>query len=414
MKFIDEAIITVEAGDGGNGIASFRREKYIPDGGPDGGDGGDGGDVYLQADENINSLIDYRFIHYYPAERGGNGQSSNCTGKKGKSLVLPVPVGTRAKDVDTGEVLGELLEHGKKILVAKGGYHGLGNARFKSSTNRAPREKTNGTPGERRELLLELMLMADVGLLGLPNAGKSTFVSSVSRARPKIANYPFTTINPSLGVCRVGPMRSFVVADIPGLIEGASEGVGLGHRFLKHLERCRILIHLVDINPIDQSEPAHNIKVIENELRAYSEKLAQKEIWLVFNKIDTMIEVEAQERAKEIVEQIGWEKPYFLISGISQKNIAKLTEALMTYIEENPISLTEQAVNTEFNWEDVDAKEAYSGEDDWDDWDEEDWDYDSDSEDLDEFEYETEDLKEDFFEDDEFFGEDELEEDSYK
>lgn len=276
MKFIDEVVITVQAGDGGNGIASFRREKYVPDGGPDGGDGGDGGNVYLISDHNTNTLIDYRFIRFYEAERGQNGQSANCTGKKGKDLYLSVPVGTRATDQDTGEVLGEMLEPGKKILVAKGGYHGLGNARFKTSTNRAPTEKTNGTPGERRNLILELILVADVGLLGLPNAGKSTFVSSISRARPKIADYPFTTITPSLGVCSLDPMRSFVVADIPGLIKGAADGVGLGIRFLKHLERCRLLVHLVDLNPIDGSNPVENIKVIYNELCQYSEKLAHK------------------------------------------------------------------------------------------------------------------------------------------
>lgn len=276
MKFIDEVVITVQAGDGGNGIASFRREKYVPDGGPDGGDGGDGGNVYLISDHNTNTLIDYRFIRFYEAERGQNGQSANCTGKKGKDLYLSVPVGTRATDQDTGEVLGEMLEPGKKILVAKGGYHGLGNARFKTSTNRAPTEKTNGTPGERRNLILELILVADVGLLGLPNAGKSTFVSSISRARPKIADYPFTTITPSLGVCSLDHMRSFVVADIPGLIKGAADGVGLGIRFLKHLERCRLLVHLVDLNPIDGSNPVENIKVIYNELCQYSEKLAHK------------------------------------------------------------------------------------------------------------------------------------------
>ena len=308
MKFIDEALIRVEAGDGGNGCVSFRREKFIPKGGPDGGDGGDGGDVYLVADENLNTLIDYRFTKRFAAERGENGHSSDCTGRRGKDITLRVPVGTRAIDNDTKEVLGDLTKHGAKMLVAKGGYHGLGNTRFKSSVTRAPRQKTMGTPGEKRDLLLELMLLADVGMLGLPNAGKSTFIRAVSAAKPKVADYPFTTLVPSLGVVKVDESHSFVVADIPGLIEGASDGAGLGIRFLKHLERCRVLIHLVDINPIDESDPADNIAIIESELFQYSEKLADKPRWLVFNKIDTMTEEEAHERAQEITERLGWEE----------------------------------------------------------------------------------------------------------
>ncbi|RIY32771.1 Obg family GTPase CgtA, partial [Psittacicella gerlachiana] len=367
MKFIDEAIITIEAGDGGNGIASFRREKYVPDGGPDGGDGGDGGNVYLVADNNTNTLIDYRYIRAYRAERGENGQSSNCTGKKGKDLILSVPIGTRATDIHTGEVLGELLIPGKKLLVAKGGYHGLGNARFKTSTNRAPRERTLGTPGEKRELMLELMLMADVGLLGMPNAGKSTFISSVSKARPKIADYPFTTLAPSLGVCSVSPMQSFVVADIPGLIEGAAEGVGLGIRFLKHLERCRILLHIIDINPIDGSDPVENAKIIYNELQKYSEKLANKERWLVFNKCDTLPQDEAQELAKKYVEALGWTDKYYLISAAAKIGVEQLTRDLMDYIEANPRSLEQTAINTEFNWDSEPEHPEYNQE--WDDWD---------------------------------------------
>ncbi|MGL5461547.1 MAG: Obg family GTPase CgtA, partial [Aeromonas veronii] len=286
MKFVDEVQIRVDAGDGGNGCVSFRREKYIPNGGPDGGDGGDGGDVYLIADENLNTLIDYRFERFHAAERGENGQSANCTGRRGKDKILRVPVGTRATDEDTGELLGDLTHHEQKLLVAKGGFHGLGNTRFKSSVNRAPRQKSNGTPGEVRTLKLELLLLADVGMLGLPNAGKSTFIRAVSAARPKVADYPFTTLVPNLGVVRGENSRSFVIADIPGLIEGAAEGAGLGIRFLKHLERCRVLIHLVDICPVDGSDPAENAVTIVKELEKYSPELAGKPRWLVFNKMD--------------------------------------------------------------------------------------------------------------------------------
>lgn len=379
MKFIDEALIRVEAGDGGNGCVSFRREKYIPKGGPDGGDGGDGGDVYLVADENLNTLIDYRFEKRFAAERGQNGRSANCTGHRGNDITLRVPVGTRAIDNDTKEVLGDLTKHGAKMLVAKGGYHGLGNTRFKSSVNRAPRQKTNGTPGEKRDLQLELMLLADVGMLGLPNAGKSTFIRAVSAAKPKVADYPFTTLVPSLGVARVDNNRSFVVADIPGLIEHASEGAGLGIRFLKHLERCRVLIHLVDIAPIDESDPAHNIAIIENELAQYSEKLAEKPRWLVFNKIDTMSDEEAQERAQDIVERLGLEEDYYLISAATGKNVQPLTRDIMDFIEANPRETEEEKSTSEevkFKWDDYHQEqlaEHQFDEDDWeDDWSEED------------------------------------------
>ncbi len=379
MKFIDEALIRVEAGDGGNGCVSFRREKYIPKGGPDGGDGGDGGDVYLVADENLNTLIDYRFEKRFAAERGQNGRSANCTGHRGNDITLRVPVGTRAIDNDTKEVLGDLTKHGAKMLVAKGGYHGLGNTRFKSSVNRAPRQKTNGTPGEKRDLQLELMLLADVGMLGLPNAGKSTFIRAVSVAKPKVADYPFTTLVPSLGVARVDNNRSFVVADIPGLIEHASEGAGLGIRFLKHLERCRVLIHLVDIAPIDESDPAHNIAIIENELAQYSEKLAEKPRWLVFNKIDTMSDEEAQERAQDIAERLGLEEDYYLISAVTGKNVQPLTRDIMDFIEANPRETEEEKPTSEevkFKWEDYHQEqlaEHQFDEDDWeDDWSEED------------------------------------------
>ena len=379
MKFIDEALIRVEAGDGGNGCVSFRREKYIPKGGPDGGDGGDGGDVYLVADENLNTLIDYRFEKRFAAERGQNGRSANCTGHRGNDITLRVPVGTRAIDNDTKEVLGDLTKHGTKMLVAKGGYHGLGNTRFKSSVNRAPRQKTNGTPGEKRDLQLELMLLADVGMLGLPNAGKSTFIRAVSAAKPKVADYPFTTLVPSLGVARVDNNRSFVVADIPGLIEHASEGAGLGIRFLKHLERCRVLIHLVDIAPIDESDPAHNIAIIENELAQYSEKLAEKPRWLVFNKIDTMSDEEAQERAQDIAERLGLEEDYYLISAVTGKNVQPLPRDLMDFIEANPRETEEEKPTPEevkFKWDDYHQEqlaEHQFDEDDWeDDWSEED------------------------------------------
>lgn len=380
MKFIDEALIRVEAGDGGSGCVSFRREKFIPKGGPDGGDGGDGGDVYLIADENLNTLIDYRFEKRFAAQRGENGRSSDCTGKRGSDITLRVPVGTRAIDNDTKEILGDLTKHGAKMLVAKGGYHGLGNTRFKSSVNRAPRQKTLGTPGEKRDLQLELMLLADVGMLGLPNAGKSTFIRAVSAAKPKVADYPFTTIVPSLGVARVGADRSFVIADIPGLIEHASEGAGLGIRFLKHLERCRVLIHLVDIAPIDESDPADNIAIIENELFQYSEKLADKPRWLVFNKIDTMSDEEAQERAKDITERLGFDEDYFLISAATGKNVSDLTNEIMDFIEANPRELEEEnkeAEEVKFKWDDYHQQamvNAIEEDDDdfWDDWSEED------------------------------------------
>lgn len=379
MKFIDEALIHVEAGDGGNGCASFRREKYIPKGGPDGGDGGDGGDVYLQADENLNTLIDYRFSKRHVAGRGENGRGSNCTGKRGQDTTLLVPVGTRAIDNDTQEVVADLIEHGQRKLIAKGGFHGLGNTRFKSSVNRAPRQKTMGTPGEKRDLMLELMLLADVGMLGLPNAGKSTFIRSISAAKPKVADYPFTTLVPSLGVVKVDTIRSFVIADIPGLIEGAAEGAGLGIQFLKHLERCRVLIHLVDMMPIDGSNPADNIAIIESELMQYSEQLADKPSWLVFNKSDTFAnDEEAEARAAEIAEQIGWEDEYYIISAVTGKAVKPLCEDIMQFIEENPrklaISAPEEA-NVEFKWDDYHNEKVsqHIDDDDWDDdWDEED------------------------------------------
>ncbi|MEG3766584.1 Obg family GTPase CgtA [Alteromonas sp. 14N.309.X.WAT.G.H12] len=380
MKFVDEAEIRVEAGDGGNGVVGFRREKYIPKGGPDGGDGGDGGSVYLQADENLNTLIDYRFERFHRAERGKNGQGSNCTGRGGEDLTLHVPVGTRATDVETGEVLGDLTKHGQRMKVAQGGFHGLGNARFKSSTNRAPRQKTNGTPGEIRNLKLELMLLADVGLLGMPNAGKSTFIRSVSAAKPKVADYPFTTLVPNLGVVRQDAQRSFVIADIPGLIEGAAEGAGLGIRFLKHLERCRILLHLVDLLPADQSDPAENAQKIISELEKYSPKLAAKPRWLVFNKVDLLLEDEVDALCKEITEKLNWEGPVYQISAFQRLNTNPLCHDIMNFIETLPAVEEvddDEGEEVEFKW-DTYHKEALEAdviyEDDDDDDDDDEWD----------------------------------------
>lgn len=382
MKFVDEATILVVAGDGGNGCVSFRREKYIPRGGPDGGDGGDGGDVYLIADENLNTLIDYRFEKSFRAERGQNGQSRDCTGKRGKDIEVKVPVGTRVIDQGTGETLGDMTRHGQKLMVGKGGWHGLGNTRFKSSVNRSPRQKTMGTPGEKRDLQLELMLLADVGMLGLPNAGKSTFIRAVSAAKPKVADYPFTTLVPSLGVVRMDSEQSFVVADIPGLIEGAADGAGLGIRFLKHLERCRVLLHLIDIDPIDESDPVENARIILGELEKYSEKLFNKPRWLVFNKIDLISEEEAQSRAKAVAEALGWEDKYYLISAASRTGVNELCWDVMSFINANPkeAELEEkQPVKVEFMWDDYHKEtientvevEDEEWDDDWDDEDDE-------------------------------------------
>lgn len=368
MKFVDEAIIRVEAGDGGNGIISFLREKFISKGGPNGGDGGDGGDVYLQADENLNTLVDYQFEKYHKAERGENGGSVNCTGKRGADLVLKVPVGTRAVDVDTDEVIGDLTNHGQKLMVAKGGWHGLGNARFASSTNRTPRKKTNGTPGEIRNLRLELLLLADVGLLGLPNAGKSTLIRAVSAAKPKVADYPFTTLVPNLGVVRVESHRSFVIADIPGLIEGAAEGAGLGIQFLKHLERCRLLLHVIDVLPADGSDPAENAQTIIQELHKYSAKLAAKPRWLVFNKLDLVLEDELEEIVQQVTTALDWQGPVFKISAASRENTQQLSREILNYIEQLPEEkASEQAADpVTFKWDDY-HEEVNSLEDDLDD-----------------------------------------------
>ena len=336
MKFVDEATIRVEAGDGGNGVVSFRREKYIPKGGPDGGDGGDGGNVFLLADTNLNTLVDYKFTKFYQAGRGQNGMSSDCTGAKGQDIILKVPVGTRVTDKETGEVLGDLRKEGELLRVAKGGRHGFGNTHFKSSTNRAPRQKTNGTPGERRILELELLLVADVGLLGLPNAGKSTFIRSVSAARPKVADYPFTTLVPNLGVVKTGDGESFVIADVPGLIEGAAKGAGLGHRFLRHLERCRVLLHLVDANPVDGSDPVTNAQVIEKELKEYAHDLYEKPRWLVLNKVDLLEggEAEGQELLQKIAAGLETApERTFIISALQKQKTNELTYALQELVD---------------------------------------------------------------------------------
>jgi GTP-binding protein len=334
MKFVDEVTIQTRAGDGGGGCISFRREKFAPMGGPDGGDGGDGGSVYLLGDSNINTLVDFRHARSFSAPRGENGSGANCTGRSGEDLLIRVPVGTIVTDEETGECIGELLAAEQRLLVARGGFHGLGNARFKSSTNRAPRRATPGTPGEARHLRLELKVLADVGLLGLPNAGKSTFIRAVSSARPKVADYPFTTLYPHLGVVAVGPHRSFVVADIPGLIEGASSGAGLGVRFLKHLARTRLLLHIVDVAPADPAdEPEKAVRGIERELREFSADLHERERWLVLNKVDLMPEDEREAHCQGILRRLDWQGPYFMISALSGLGVRPLCERIMSYLE---------------------------------------------------------------------------------
>lgn len=333
MKFVDEATVVVAAGKGGNGCLSFRREKYVAKGGPDGGDGGDGGSVLLEADDALNTLVDYRYVRHYQADSGEAGRGRNCTGKAGVDLVLKVPVGTTVIDEDTREVLGDLSYVGQQLMVAQGGYHGLGNTRFKSSVNRAPRQTTPGTEGERRSLKLELKVLADVGLLGLPNAGKSTLIRAVSAAKPKVADYPFTTLVPNLGVVKVDAHRSFVVADIPGLIEGAAEGAGLGIRFLKHLTRNRLLLHLVDVAPFDGTDPADSAASIVAELGAFSETLAARERWLILNKTDLLGADELAARRAAIVEALNWQGQVFEISAISGGGTERLAQAIMARLE---------------------------------------------------------------------------------
>ena len=333
MKFFDEALIDISAGHGGAGCVSFRREKFIPFGGPNGGDGGRGGSVWALADLNINTLIDYRYTRRFDAKNGEAGRGSDQFGAAGADVEMRMPVGTIISDAETGEVLVELLEHGQRALLAKGGDGGFGNLHFKSSTNRSPRQKTPGWPGEARKLQLELRVLADVGLLGMPNAGKSTFIAAISNARPKIADYPFTTLHPNLGVVRVGPERSFVVADIPGLIEGASEGAGLGHQFLRHLQRTRLLLHIVDAAPFDESvDPVAQAKAIVAELKKYDPKLHAKPRWLVFNKLD-MVPLEAREsRIQDYVRRLRWKGPVFSISALAREGLQPLLEKIQNHV----------------------------------------------------------------------------------
>ena len=333
MKFVDEVSIFVKAGDGGNGMMAFRREKFIEKGGPNGGDGGDGGSVYIEAQESLNTLVDYRYTRRFQAQNGEKGGSTDCTGAKGEDLILPVPIGTTVIDAGTQEVIGDLTRAGQRLLVAQGGWHGLGNTRFKSSTNRAPRQTTPGKPGDARDLKLELKVLADVGLLGLPNAGKSTFIRSVSAAKPKVADYPFTTLVPNLGGVSVDRYKSFVVADIPGLIEGASHGAGLGIRFLKHLSRTRLLLHLVDMAPLDLTDPAESAATIIDELTKFSPSLAERERWLVLNKADQILDEEQDARIAEIVARIEWEGPVYVISALARQGTEKLCYDIMDFLE---------------------------------------------------------------------------------
>ena len=348
MKFVDEVSIVVKAGDGGNGCMSFRREKFIEFGGPNGGDGGDGGSIYMEADVNLNTLIDYRYTRRYNAQRGENGRGADCTGAKGEDLILKVPVGTTIIDADTQEIIGDLTEEGQRLLVVEGGWHGLGNSRFKSSTNRAPRQTSDGKPGELRNLKLEMKVLADVGLLGLPNAGKSSFIRSVSAAKPKVADYPFTTLIPNLGVVSIGRYKSFVIADIPGLIEGAAEGAGLGIRFLKHLTRTRLLLHIVDLAPIDDSDPAQAAQIIVDEVEQFSPSLIERDRWLVLNKVDQLLDCEREERKQAVIEQLGWTGPVFMISALDGEGTKELAQAMMRYLDERDLRISEDKEYAEY------------------------------------------------------------------
>jgi len=334
MKLVDEAEITVIAGNGGNGCVGFRREKFIPLGGPDGGDGGDGGSVWLVADENLNTLVDFRHERLFRAQRGENGMGRQMYGKGGADVVIPVPTGTVVHNVDTDEVIGDLTRHGERLLVAKGGKGGLGNMHFKSSTNRTPRQSTPGTPGEERTLRLELKLLADVGLLGFPNAGKSTLIRAVSAATPKVADYPFTTLYPNLGVVSVEPARSFVIADIPGLIEGAADGAGLGALFLRHIQRTRLLLHLVEIEPLDGSDAVEQIRTIERELAKFDAGLLDKPRWLLLNKADLIPADDARELGERIVSELGWTAPWFIVSGLAHEGTREVMLKVQAYLDE--------------------------------------------------------------------------------
>jgi GTP-binding protein len=348
MKYIDEALIHVTAGKGGDGVASFRREKYIPKGGPSGGDGGRGGSIFAIADRNINTLVDYRFAREHRAKKGENGRGSDCYGKGAEDIVLRMPVGTVITNAATGEVIADLARHEQKVLLAKGGTGGLGNLHFKSSTNRTPRQFTLGEPAEEFDLKLELKVLADVGLLGMPNAGKSTLIRAVSAARPKVADYPFTTLHPNLGLVRVDQNRSFVMADIPGLIEGAAEGAGLGHRFLKHLARTRLLLHIVDIAPLDENvDPVREAKAIVKELKKYDESLYRKPRWLVLNKTDLLNEQDPDKVSKKFLRELRWKDKSFLISAVTGEGCRELTYAIMEYLEQESARANEEGANEE-------------------------------------------------------------------
>jgi GTP-binding protein len=334
MKFVDEALVSVTAGKGGNGSASFRREKYIQYGGPDGGDGGRGGSVYLEGCSGLNTLVDFRHVRRYKAENGQGGSGANRTGRSGEDIIVRVPLGTIIIDNETGERIGEVTEHGHKLLVAQGGRGGLGNVHFKSSTNRAPRRTVPGSPGEEYELQMELKVLADIGLLGFPNAGKSTLISAVSAARPKVADYPFTTLYPNLGVVRIDTERSFVIADIPGLIQGAAEGTGLGIQFLKHLQRTRLLLHLVDLAPLALDvSPVDQVRLLELEMEKFDPGLMEKPRWLVFSKADLLPPEEARQRAEEAVAELAWENPWMLISSVTQSGTEDLMQRVSAELE---------------------------------------------------------------------------------
>ncbi|ACL30189.1 Obg family GTPase CgtA [Buchnera aphidicola str. APS (Acyrthosiphon pisum)] len=333
MKFIDQAIIHVIAGNGGNGCVSFRREKYIPKGGPDGGNGGDGGNIWLEANNNLNTLIDLRFKKKFQAQNGQNGSSRKSSGKKGDDIKIHVPIGTKVINYQTREIIGDLIQHKQKMLIAKGGWHGLGNARFKSSTNRTPRQSTLGSIGEKRDIQLELMLLADVGTLGMPNVGKSTLVTNISGAKTKISDYPFTTLHPVLGSVNIQKNKKFIIADIPGIIKGASYGAGLGIRFLKHLERCKLLLHIIDLVPQNNCHPSDNIKTVLNELKKYSLKLYNKPRWFIFNKIDLLSVEELNQIIKEIIFQFKIHEKYYLISSMKKIGIKKLCSDITKYLK---------------------------------------------------------------------------------
>ena len=400
MRFVDEAVITVEAGDGGNGVASFRREKFVPFGGPDGGDGGRGGSVYIEAEDDTSTLVDYRYTRRFRAERGKNGRGANCSGRGGDDVILKVPVGTTIVDTESGDIIGDLVADGQRVKVANGGDGGVGNTHFKSSTNRSPRKCTHGIKGEYREVRLELKVLADVGLLGMPNAGKSTFIRAVSAAKPKVADYPFTTMVPNLGVVDADRHRSFVMADIPGLIEGAAEGAGLGIRFLKHLARTRILLHIVDVQPIDGSYPAHNAKAILGELKKFSPTLAKLPVVLVLNKLDQLAEETRDEWCQHILSEMQWDGPVFKTSGLMSEGTKEVVYYLMDQIEqqrerevEDPeyaaeIKAFREQLEAETREQTIAAKEAYRAmrkaqregglEDDVDDFDDDEGDEDED------------------------------------